>query len=253
MIGWILFTITVIFIIIWYVKKRFKISWQSLSSVLALLFSCFACIITGLRIEIHTTNDTFVGLMAGFMGACATILIGVQIYNSIDTRNSIKEINKSFEGKIKQLNISFDERMRESKVNQNILEYELRKTNKEIINNKEERKISDLIIEAKTKEIYGISIYQDQPFTAYSSFFTALKLYLEAGNNIKTKSFLSNMEALVSRIKSMEKQKIKRTDCENVKLIQLSELEKHEIYPLIEKRITTIHNEIINIINSLKK
>ena len=42
--------------------------------------------------------------MAGFVGACATILVGVQIYNSIETRNSINKLNESFEKKITEIN-----------------------------------------------------------------------------------------------------------------------------------------------------
>ena len=62
-------------------------------SWIAIILSVIAMIITWLRVEVTIENDTFVGLMAGFMGACATILVGAQIYNSIDTKNSINKIN----------------------------------------------------------------------------------------------------------------------------------------------------------------
>lgn len=60
-------------------------------SWIAIILSVIAMIITWLRVEVTIENDTFVGLMAGFMGACATILVGAQIYNSIDTKNSINK------------------------------------------------------------------------------------------------------------------------------------------------------------------
>lgn len=64
---------------------------QNIISWIALVLSIIACIVTWVRIDVYFTNDTFVGIMAGFMGICATILLGAQIYNSIDTRNSINK------------------------------------------------------------------------------------------------------------------------------------------------------------------
>lgn len=66
-------------------KKQNIVSWIALS------LSIMACIVTWLRINVTITNDTFVGIMAGFMGACATIIVGAQIYNSIETSKKIKK------------------------------------------------------------------------------------------------------------------------------------------------------------------
>lgn len=63
-----------------------KIQWISLPLSIA------AFVISWLRIDVYMTNDTFVGIMAGFMGACATIVVGAQIYNSIETSKKIKEL-----------------------------------------------------------------------------------------------------------------------------------------------------------------
>lgn len=117
-----------------------KKNWISL---LALTLSIIACIITWLRVEIYTTNDTFVGIMAGFIGACATILIGIQIYNSIDTRNSINKLNDSFNIKIKELDKNYDNRMRDINVLNNELSYELNQIKKELKQAKEERALSE--------------------------------------------------------------------------------------------------------------
>lgn len=65
---------------------------------IAIAFSIAAGIITFLDLDkAQITDDSFIGIMAGFVGACATILVGVQIYNSIETRNSINKLNESFE------------------------------------------------------------------------------------------------------------------------------------------------------------
>ena len=60
-----------------------KNNWVSL---LALLISFIALIITFLRIEVTISNDTFIGIIASFIGASTTLVVGAQIYNSIETR-----------------------------------------------------------------------------------------------------------------------------------------------------------------------
>lgn len=70
--------------------KKNWISW------LALALSIVACIITWLRVDVYINNDTFVGVMAGFMGACATIIVGFQIFNSIETKRDINELKESY-------------------------------------------------------------------------------------------------------------------------------------------------------------
>lgn len=67
---------------------------QNIISWIALALSIIACIITWARIDVYITNDTFVGIMTSFMGICATIVVGTQIYNSIETSKKIKEIEE---------------------------------------------------------------------------------------------------------------------------------------------------------------
>lgn len=75
-----------------------KIQWISLPLSIA------AFIISWLRIDVYMTNDTFVGIMAGFMGACATIVVGAQIYNSIEAKQSIKEFQELYKKHIQEMN-----------------------------------------------------------------------------------------------------------------------------------------------------
>lgn len=97
--------------------KKNWISW------LALALSIAACIITWLRVEVYTTNDTFVGIMAGFMGACATIIVGVQIFNSIETKREISELKKSYEIKISNIEKVQEQLKEELKASKNTREY----------------------------------------------------------------------------------------------------------------------------------
>lgn len=68
-------------------KKQNIISW------IALALSIIACIITLIRIDVTVANDSFISMIAGFMGVCATLLVGSQIYNSIEISKKIKELD----------------------------------------------------------------------------------------------------------------------------------------------------------------
>ena len=69
-------------------KQIIILSW------IAIALSIIACIITFLDLDkAQITDDSFIGVMSGFIGACATILVGAQIFNSIETRNSINKLN----------------------------------------------------------------------------------------------------------------------------------------------------------------
>lgn len=68
-------------------KKQNIISW------IALTLSIIACIITLIRVDVTVANDSFISMIAGFMGVCATLLVGSQIYNSIETSRRIKELD----------------------------------------------------------------------------------------------------------------------------------------------------------------
>lgn len=83
-------------------KQIIILSW------IAIAFSITACIITFLDLDkAQITDDSFISIMSGFIGACATILVGAQIFNSIDTKNSINKINESFNNKINELNADY--------------------------------------------------------------------------------------------------------------------------------------------------
>lgn len=209
--------------------KKNWISW------LALALSITACVITWLRVEVYTTNDTFVGLMAGFMGACATILVGVQIYSSIDTRNTINELNKSF-----------DQKILKSATLQDLLKTELERTKKELKIAQEERKKGQLISEAGIKVCYGISLYMQQPFTAFNSIFIALQKALESKDNDTIEYSLIHLGNITTIISTSvnNRNRLPIIDMELVKNIDFNYLSKYQAYPLISDKCKNIENEI---------
>jgi len=68
-----------------------KNNWVSL---LALGISVLALIFVSFHVEVTVTHETFIGIMASFMGAAATIIVGAQIYNSIEAKRQFTLLKK---------------------------------------------------------------------------------------------------------------------------------------------------------------
>ena len=66
-----------------------KNNWVSL---LALIFSVIALIITFLRVDVTISNDTFIGIIASFIGLSVAMIIGWQIFSYIQTKSEIDKV-----------------------------------------------------------------------------------------------------------------------------------------------------------------
>lgn len=213
--------------------------WNNWFSGIALVLSTIACFLTWLRVDVYVTNDTFVGIMAGFMGACATLIIGVQIYNSIDTRNTINELNNSFEKKIKELEQSIDTQLRDSRVLQNELNYELTNTNKELESAKKERKKNELILDAGIARCHGLSLHLIQPFTAFMSFKVALDLALEANDAGLINSCFDDLNTQTNKLFN-ELPSCDFSAMNLAKETDFNKFKKYPLYPLIQNQCERI-------------
>ena len=148
-------------------KKQNIVSW------IALALSIIACIVTWVRVDVYFTNDTFVGIMAGFMGACATILVGVQIYNSIETSRKIKNIDNL-----------------QTKIGKDI----------DFLKNEKER--IEHYINYRTLISLGVATIKERPIFALKKYLSALKeaLYLNDAQCINR--VLLNIENFCNRSKN---------------------------------------------------
>lgn len=161
-------------------KQIIILSW------IAIALSIIACIITFLDLDkAQITDDSFIGVMSGFIGACATILVGAQIFNSIETRNSINKLNESFANKITEINSNHRKHIRELKVLNNQLKYDISELNKKIEQAKEERTSNENKIQSYIYRVKGMTLEKQQPFTAILAFYRGLKCSLES-NDITT-------------------------------------------------------------------
>lgn len=228
--------------------KKNWISW------LALALSIAACIITWLRVEIYTTNDTFVGVIAGFIGACATILVGTQIYNSIDTRNTINKLNESFNSKIKEQNTSYDSRMRDIKVLNNKLTYELDQIKKELTQAKEERALSEERINISIAKARAIAFSSIQPFSSFANFHQCLISSLKIEDHESIKNILRNMKALVKITESKfnKGESITTTLIDKCKKLDYNSLKEYQLSVLIENEYKECHNKLLELINKIQ-
>ena len=236
-------TIILVFIVaigcsIYFYREK-KTAPNKILSIWSISLSAIAFIAAFLRVDVYFTNDSFVGIMAGFMGACATILVGVQIYNSIDTRNSINKLNESFEKKIQELNSNHESQMKELIVLTNKLDYDFKKSQKDI----EE---SNLRIRNQIKFAGAVAFFHTQPFSSYKLFYECLQFMLKNQDEDGISTILGNLESIVHKLKSGKISSFK--DADEIDSLDFNNLKNYHLSSLIEDRYNKIHSDIMEII-----
>lgn len=198
-------------------KKQNIVSW------IALVLSIIACIITWVRVDVYFTNDTFVGIMAGFMGVCATIVVGAQIYNSIETSKKIK--------KIEGLQVLLKKDLEESK---------------------QSWRKSEGRIQALLDYSHGIAISNHNLFICYEFLYEALKEALLHCSPDEVRHILHDLKVTVKKIEKQESNNPKNFQVtysippEEMNPQSLSKLSN---FPFIKKEYTEIYQAYLNIIS----
>lgn len=59
------------------------------------IFSLIAILCSFLRVDVHITHETFIGVIAALIGVIATFIVGFQIYNVIENNAKLKEYESS--------------------------------------------------------------------------------------------------------------------------------------------------------------
>ncbi|HIZ68831.1 MAG TPA: hypothetical protein H9966_02955, partial [Candidatus Prevotella avicola] len=72
-------------------KEKTKLDWSFWLSLMAIVISLVALGVFICKVEPYSivTIDTYIGVIAGFIGLAVTLLIGYQIYNALDLRQRI--------------------------------------------------------------------------------------------------------------------------------------------------------------------
>ena len=226
-------------------KQTIILSW------IAIALSITACIITFLDLDkAQITDDSFIGVMASFIGVIATILVGVQIFNSIETRNSINKLNESFEKKIKEVESNYHKRIGEIQTLNNQLQYDLTKQNKRFEQAKKERVSNENKIQSYIHRVKGITLEEQQPFTAILEFVLGIEYALDS-KDIKTiHRALDDLGTCVNRVE--DKSKLNTVHSDSLDTINPSNLSKYDFYYLIEDKYVSLYEEIIKIKDKAK-
>ncbi|MDM8232284.1 hypothetical protein QUW56_02580 [Phocaeicola barnesiae] len=191
-------------------KKQNIISW------IALTLSIIACIITLIRVDVTVANDSFISMIAGFMGVCATLLVGSQIYNSIETSRRIKELDDK-----------------------------LQQTQSALL---EARKDNDRFEHYTRYRLYlqvGMSMGHTEPVFAFTELFYALREALRINDSLYTKRVLNEIDTICKRI--IKKPPFKPSSKFNYENYSPEKLKKYDLYPLIKDKYQGYYNSIVNL------
>lgn len=191
-------------------KKQSIISW------IALALSIIACIITLLRVNVTVANDSFISMIAGFMGVCATLLVGSQIYNSIETSRRIKELDD----KLKQTQDTLTEAKKDSERFEHYTRYRLYLQ-------------------------VGMSMGHTEPVFAFTELFYALKEALRINDSLYTKRVLSEIDIVCRRI--IKKPPFKPSSKFNYERYSPENLKKYDLFPLIKDKYQIYYDSIVNL------
>ena len=89
-------------------KENTKLNWSFWLSLVAFVISIVALAVFFCKVKPYcvVTIDTYIGVIAGFIGIAVTLLIGYQIYNALDLRqriNAVEKLKESWEHQQQQL------------------------------------------------------------------------------------------------------------------------------------------------------
>lgn len=210
----IVLAILIFVIISFHFYKKKKIALNAILSIWSICLSAFAFIGAFLRVDVYFTNDSFVGIMAGFMGACATILVGVQIYNSIETSRKIKDLETL-----------------QNKINSDI----------EFL--KKERERGDHFTKYGLSHSLAISCTDSgNKYFAYDSYFSALEEALILDEPEYIYKVINNIKVLCKKLQSNPEKHVAKVF--NIQEYDPKNLEEYKSYILIKNSYQDCYNII---------
>lgn len=193
------------------------------------------------------SSEAFIGAIGGLMGICATIIVGFQIYNSV-------EINQ----KIKELNLLYDKRFNEFKTQQIELSGIISQTKKELVNAKASNKKEVSTLQSYVRMVQAIAISENQPFSAFFSWYYAMKYAVIADEPKTIKLIIENMEELYKYIKALEEQTLhqyintdNQTTIEEIKMINIKNMPTSDNYREIQDKFEYFVSDIIQIVKKI--
>jgi len=219
--------------------------WLSLISILV---SIATLCIFGVRIEpFKFTNDAVIGTMATLIGVCATVMVGWQIFSSMQVRGELKEI--------RELN---DELKITTEVQEKKLEVE-----------KNKREKQNKIFDAKISFANALALGQSQLLSSYCFFVISAKNYLELGDFGSCYGAIGNLTVNISKMNEIitfvnnggDRRELIKIDYKTNKARQLDNLAESPIeeikklpnYSVIQEKIESYEAQRKKIIEKAKE
>lgn len=195
-------------------------------SIIATLFSVLALCVTYPRViggeKSLNLGFDYLGIIVGALSILVALLLGWQIFYSIDTKNKITQIEL--------LQISLNEQLKLAK----------------------ER---NMRAEAKTKyhisRMQGLSLFDKQPYTAYISFFDALVTSLSIDGEYVNTS-LNDLRGVIRSIKSTSQSKVNTYNIDKIEDLSPERLKEHKPYNYIYKDYLDIYYDIMDYIKNVE-
>lgn len=189
---------------------------QNIVSWIALALSIIACIVTWVRVDVTVANDSFISMIAGFMGVCATLLVGSQIYNSIETSRKIKELDEK-----------------------------LKKTECNFLKSRERNKEFEHYVRYRLYLQVGQSMQDNEPIFAFRQLFYALDQALHANNSAYVSNSMAEIKICCNKI--LKNNPFKPYSKFNYEKYSPEKLKDYALYPLIKDNYKKYYESIVNL------
>ena len=192
-------------------------------SILALVISVIALMLS-YRVAPIDFKDYW-GVVLGTLSLLVTLLIGWQIYGSLEMEKQMKDI---------------------------------RKLNLLLVNKMSEIDSQSLNLRAAVNFAQAASIMSQQPITAYKSLLVSLYYGLKAGDSDRVCSALGTMENICKALDTIDKERIPKDINDSLDVFNekgenvVCEVKKHSEYLLIKDRYEKVEAEMKNVVERLK-
>lgn len=197
-----------------------------------------------IKADLTTISESFISMVIGLMGICATIIVGFQIFNSIDMNQRMKEQNSLYSKRFDELTAR--QRELESLISQTKQELTIAKSNNE-------KEFSSL--QSYVRIAQAIAISERQPFSAFYSWYNAMRYAIKADNSNTINLIIDNLEILYRYIKTFDQQKLNDyinhdnpKNVEDIKRINIANLPTSDDYKNIQDKFEYIVSEIIQLV-----
>ncbi len=218
-------------------KKHFYkgFCWISISSLILSILTFFIYVFRSFTF----TNDAVIGVVATMIGICATVMVGWQIFSSMQVRSELKEAQdliKKLEGKLSKVNSTIDEQNGKIKNAQDIsielsnkleqanstivylqnlsnvlsvkqmsIESSMEKQNKELEDEKGRRETQNELFFARMQQTKGYALGYMQMLSAYYYFIKALTIFLKHEATSDYRIVLNDLSACIKKMNAIIK------------------------------------------------